>query len=224
MSKRVWIAFSQVAIAGMLYSSQATALNPVLAAAFSITSTEYCVGQPDGIITEGKYSSVPRQPSDVVVLLLKGITKFRNASNEALILPPSYLARATITEIPKRHSPRRIRRDPPRMLDDLPDYAIPNSVYLPVIPPMNNQNGPKYDLIIRVYDPREPGLDLRGKKVRLQLEFASELSPKLASKLAERWRGYGFLWTGTLKAEPLEISVGALPEISHCSVGSTRID
>ena len=83
-----------------------------------------------------------------------------------------------------------------------------------------NQPGTDEYVVLDVYNSaaKFQKADLRGKKVFLQLELNHLLFPKSqADELTVRWERYGYLWTGKVKSNPIEIYIPKSPEISDCS-------
>jgi len=102
---------------------------------------------------------------------------------------------------------------------DIPLNA-PSKMFFKFIQPNFEDPWLSEHIEIVVHDPGAEGThsELRGKSLFLQLELDHGLRPKgIDRQLRIRWQDSGFLWTGTVRTQPIEISIPQSPAASVCA-------
>ncbi len=188
----------------------------------------YCLGRPGG-------DGVPeRLPPDAITLRLRIRLSYRNVGSRPLILPllkglTALVISPTRAGATRRQSERVVPyfgRMIPEDLSQEGDQPTLNHNF-EVIPPggvfeRRFSRETDFDEYV-ILDVRNPAGkfqrdDLRGKKIFLQLELNHLRFPKSqADELAVRWERYGYLWTGTVRSNPVEINIPRSPEFADCS-------
>ncbi len=60
-------------------------------------------------------------------------------------------------------------------------------------------------------------IELRGKKVHLQLQLENDVIPAdLIPKLRLEWKSYGYLWLDKMVTQPIKLTIPALPVVDDC--------
>jgi len=107
----------------------------------------------------------------------------------------------------------------PVATSDVPSISSPEP-YFRVVP--GTEGVLKFfDTVILIDLERSPsigeGMSYLGKKVALQFEVDHPRYPTaVTDELALLWKGYGELWVGPIKSDPLELFIPKKPPISPC--------
>jgi hypothetical protein len=200
----------------MLQGSQATNNYPDPSVRIVATQAKYCLGQPGG-------NAVPEhQRPGTITLRLRLEVSYRNQSSKPLILSffkdSTLIVSRTLVDVARHQRQLAVQLGVPRPRVNVEDDGIdePIAPYFEVIQPREEgrTHSSKY-VVLSVHDPSTgPETDLLGKTIFLQLELDHD---KLEEGLSEKWRRYGYLWTGKVRSNPIEIHVPLSPPIASCA-------
>jgi|SRR5579872_4158241 len=222
MTARFLMILGGLAFVGIQQGLEPRVRNPDPVVQVIVAQDKYCVGGT-GV------GSIERQSPDTVTLRLKVRLYYRNITAMSLILPTYHelsalLVRSTAAEagdVRNQLVVRFTRRQ--RAADDLPEDISkdqPTSPFFNVIPPgeILDKYLEEY-VVLPVHNPvANKQSELLGKKICLQLELSHlELSPSLAQELRTKWQRFGYLWTGKVRSQAIEIDIPASPKIGDCS-------
>lgn len=218
-NSKILLSFMGVAL--VLYAFQSESPEPPPSVRATIRNQYYCLGQPDGPI------GLEPLPPDAITMRLRIQLAYRNVAQRPLILPvvsgltALIVSRTADDAIHGRYElvvPYGGRMTP---FELKPEELTEPKRDFEVIPPQSLSKylsqGEEY-AILSVHDPRGRRPELLGRRIFLQLEFDHlRFSRSVARDLAIKWERYGYLWTGTVVTEPIEINIPRSPQFADCS-------
>jgi hypothetical protein len=214
---KVFVSCITTAVSLFGFEPQATEIKPQVRA--TVKGEKYCLGQPGGVLVWEK------EAPGTITLRFHIEWTYTNPGAIPLILPlrkDSMLVVRTANRDLDRNE-RLIRFTPRVPAVDVTRGGTehPTGPDFEVIPPGEKGKsmfGENVFMTVHTLSSEQDRTDLLGTKMFLQLELDHlQFSKQLADELGKKWKEYGYLWTGKVRTQPIEIDVPLAPNFADCS-------
>jgi hypothetical protein len=171
--------------------------------------------------------SLEKLPADAVTLRLVVRLTYRNETAATLIIPstetPRVVLSRSLQEVTSEKNQIVIEEAPWRGPLDMRELDVdlrqPVKGYFRSIPHNSEDSWLKetVELVVHSSVPIKGAQELLGKSILLQLDLNHTMLPlSLVPQLRKEWQGYGTLWTGKARTQPLALAIPRSPAASQC--------
>jgi len=201
--------------------------NPTPSVRMVVDESHYCLGQPGSmrVLTRKPSNWFENDGAQTITLRLHVSLYYKNNGPRSLILPIAEDSKLVVSETrldDGRDKQPAIVFHPPHARGDLTNVPISMfDRFFQVIGPGEETVRPinKEYVFFAIYEPeaKRHQVDLRGRKVFVQLELDRFGVPSDQKARLRSWGGNGLIWTGRLRTEQIEVEIPQSPQIANCS-------